>query len=176
MLWFRSAILTDLEILQWLWSILSVLNQLAFKGGRAWMSTGLTASYTTQPDHWWWFFWVCRGNERTTWSAGLWSWALWNGFTSLHWNCSTVLRTKDIKPLDANQHVTRRILRWKWDPRTYMEFRVELEDGYIISYRLPYSKDLDESTAIWLMNIHIYILYLSKLTKLVSRLQLYATT
>jgi len=47
--------------------------------------------------------------------------------------------------LDADQHVVRRILRWKGDPmkRTYMEFKVEFEDGDIIW--LPYSKDLDES-------------------------------
>ena len=47
--------------------------------------------------------------------------------------------------LDADQHVIRRILRWKGDPmkRTTMEFKVEFEDGDIIW--LTYSKDLDES-------------------------------
>ena len=47
--------------------------------------------------------------------------------------------------LDADQHVIRRILRWKGDPmkRTTMEFKVEFEDDDILW--LPYTKDLDES-------------------------------
>ena len=47
--------------------------------------------------------------------------------------------------LDADQHVIRRILRWKGDPmkRTSMEFKVEFADDDIIW--VPYSKDLDDS-------------------------------
>jgi len=47
--------------------------------------------------------------------------------------------------LDADQHVVRRILRWKGDPmvRTTMEFQVEFEDDDVLW--LPYSKDLDDS-------------------------------
>ena len=47
--------------------------------------------------------------------------------------------------LDADQHVIRRILRWKGDPmkRTTMEFKVEFDDDDILW--LPYTKDLDDS-------------------------------
>ena len=47
--------------------------------------------------------------------------------------------------LDADQHVIRRILRWKGDPmkRATMEFKVEFADDDILW--LPYSKDLDDS-------------------------------
>jgi hypothetical protein len=47
--------------------------------------------------------------------------------------------------LDADQHVVRKILRWKGDPmkRTTMSFKVEFEDNDVLW--LPYSKDLDDS-------------------------------
>jgi len=47
--------------------------------------------------------------------------------------------------LDADQHVVRKILRWKGDPmkRTTMSFKVEFEDDDVLW--LPYSKDLDDS-------------------------------
>ena len=47
--------------------------------------------------------------------------------------------------LDADQHVIRKIIRWKGDPmkRTTMSFQVEFEDNDLLW--LPYSKDLDDS-------------------------------